>query len=74
MFDRNSITVSEWKLLLQLLERERGELPPEIHHSELRDTKRHLHDRLRLVDEFLPKLKRINESASQVGTHTACCD
>ncbi|MDR3615806.1 MAG: hypothetical protein P4L53_19765 [Candidatus Obscuribacterales bacterium] len=74
MCDKNSITVSEWKLLLQLLERERAELPPEIHHSELQDTKLHLRDRLRLVDELMPKLQIINDSATLVGTHTTCRD
>ena len=41
------LTESEWMLLVELLERERGQLPVEIHHSDVPDAKAHLKQRLR---------------------------
>lgn len=33
MINESCITATEWRLLFQLLERERADLPPEIHQS-----------------------------------------
>jgi aromatic ring-cleaving dioxygenase len=51
------LTDVEWMLLVELLERERGQLPTEIHHCVVPDAKSHLKQRLRLVEALLLKLQ-----------------
>jgi len=64
MVNEPSITVAEWKLLLHLLERERADLPVEIHHSSVADAREHLRQRMHLVDELLPKLRQLADATA----------
>ena len=46
----------ELKLVVELLERERGDLPAEIHHTMTTEFKDGLTDRLEIVDRLLARL------------------
>lgn len=48
---------AEWKLILELLERERGELHPEIRHTDNRDYRHELQARLAVVEELIGRLE-----------------
>ena len=48
---------AEWKLVTELLERERTELPAEIHHTRTTAVKQALHERLDMVDRLLERLR-----------------
>jgi hypothetical protein len=50
------LTDAEWALIIELLQRERSELPPEIHHTRTMDVREDLHRRLELVENLLAKL------------------
>ncbi len=50
------LTDAEWALIIELLQRERSELPPEIHHTRTVSVREDLHRRLDLVEELLKKL------------------
>lgn len=47
---------AEWALIIELLQRERSELPPEIHHTRTVNVREDLHRRLDLVENLLKKL------------------
>ncbi len=47
----------EWTLVMELLERERTELPPEIHHTRTSTVKQALRERLEMVDRLLERLR-----------------
>ena len=51
------LTAEEWKFVYHLLERERSDLPVEIHHSSTRETRNYLHQQLVIVDGLLKRLK-----------------
>jgi hypothetical protein len=46
----------EWDLIIELLDREKGELPAEIHHTRTAMFRDELRRRLDLVDTLLRKL------------------
>lgn len=46
----------EWQLIRGLLERERADLHTEIRHTDNREYRENLHDRLETVDGLLKKL------------------
>lgn len=48
---------AEWELLIQLLERERGDLPSEVRHSRLRSTRDQLREREDTVHQLLDRLR-----------------
>lgn len=48
---------SEWDLVVELLERQRDELPHEIHHTHTAAMKEELQQRARTIDELLHKLQ-----------------
>jgi hypothetical protein len=52
-----SLTDPEVQLLIELLETERRELPPEIHHSDAVRVHDGLQERLKTVDNLIDKLK-----------------
>jgi hypothetical protein len=58
MFDQPQLSESEWALLCELLERERSELPTEIHHTRLRSLRYELQQRRQMVDELLAKMPK----------------
>jgi hypothetical protein len=62
-----SLTQTEWRLLLHLLEAERANLPVEIHHTGVRAVRDHLKERLQVVDGLLPKLKQVTGTSPDVA-------
>ena len=50
------LTDEEWGLVIELLERERRELPSEIHHTATREMRRKLRVRLDILDKLLARL------------------
>ena len=51
------LTEQEWELLTELLERERNELPSEIHHTRTSAVRQQLKERLDMVDRLLRRLR-----------------
>jgi hypothetical protein len=47
----------EWRLVVELLERERTHLPIEIHHTTTRSFKEQLRQRLELLERLLERLQ-----------------
>ena len=58
MHDQPELTEAEWSLICELLERERDELPTEIHHTRTRNLRQELQQRRTMVDELLAKIPR----------------
>lgn len=58
MHDQPELTESEWGLICELLDRERSELPTEIHHTRTRGLRQELQQRRTMVDELLAKIPR----------------
>jgi hypothetical protein len=53
---QKELSEEERQLLVELLERERADLPAEIHHTDTAEVKDMLHRRLGLVDSLLSRL------------------
>ena len=53
------LTEAEWDLILQLLARERRDLPIEIHHTSTRKYRDELRERLRLIEQMLERLESV---------------
>jgi hypothetical protein len=51
------LTEAEWGLILELLARERRELPIEIHHTSTRRYREELRERLRQIEEMLERFE-----------------
>lgn len=58
MHDQPELNEVEWALICELLERERDELPTEIHHTRTRSLRHELQQRRVMVDELLAKVPR----------------
>ncbi len=58
MLNQTELTEAEWALICELLERERNELPTEIHHTRNRSLRHELQQRRVMVDELLAKVPR----------------
>ncbi|MCC7144852.1 MAG: hypothetical protein IT443_00240 [Phycisphaeraceae bacterium] len=56
MIQKAVLTDDEKRLLVQLLEQEQDELPPEIHHTRTRVVREELHQRAILVRQLLAKM------------------
>jgi hypothetical protein len=56
------LTDEEWGLVIELLERERRELPTEIHHTATREMRHKLRARLDTLDRLLERLGRGTEA------------
>ena len=56
MYEDLKFSEAELALLTQLLERERSELPVEIHHTRSSSVRSELHDRATIVRELLVRL------------------
>ncbi len=57
MYDEPRLSEAEWHLIVELLERERGELPVEIHHCQNDRIRTQLHHRAELVQGLLDRLR-----------------
>ena len=57
MCDELKLSDAEWDLIVELLERERGELPVEIHHTRSSSVRAELHERAEMVRNLLGRLR-----------------
>ncbi len=57
MYDEPKLTDAQWALVVELLERERNELPVEHHHSRNARVRASLDQRAAMVRELLARLK-----------------
>jgi hypothetical protein len=57
MYDQPKLSEEEWALVLELLERERGELPVEVHHTRNSQVRGDLQRRAHVVQELLNRLR-----------------
>ena len=57
MYDEPRLSEAEWALVFELLERERSELPVEIHHTRSSSVRVELHERAAVVRELLSRLR-----------------
>ena len=57
MFDQPKLSEAEWDLIVELLERERSELPVEIHHTRNSSVRGELHERAEMVQNLLGRLR-----------------
>ena len=57
MSDQPKLSEAEWALLRELLEREQGELPAEIHHCRVSRVREQLRQRLERVRQLLERLR-----------------
>lgn len=58
MFDEPKLSDAQWALIVELLERERGELPVEIHHTSRANVRGELHQRAAMVQDLLARLRQ----------------
>jgi hypothetical protein len=56
------LSQSEWELVIELLEKERGELPVEVRHTRTSNVREELRAREQTIDQLLERLR------SQAGT------
>ena len=56
---RPVLTEAEWNLILELLARERRDLPIEIHHTSTRKYRDMLRDRLKTIEQLLEQFESI---------------
>ncbi len=57
MIDQPKLSEEEWALVIELLEREHGELPVEVHHTRNSRVRGDLHRRAQMVQELLNRLR-----------------
>ena len=58
MSEQPKLSAAEWELVVELLKRERHELPAEIHHTRVASYRKELHQREALVDQLLKRLEK----------------
>ncbi len=56
------LTDAEWSLVIELLERERSDLPAEIHHTRTSKLREELRRRLEMVEDLLQRLRPGNNA------------
>jgi hypothetical protein len=57
MLDQPKLSEEEWALVIELLQRERGELPVEVHHTRNSRVRGDLQRRAHMVQELLDRLR-----------------
>jgi len=62
MTDQPELSEAEWDLVVELLERERAELPVEIRHTRTASVRDELHRREDMVRDLLARLRRPAEA------------
>jgi hypothetical protein len=58
MDDQPKLSEAEWDLVVELLERERAELPVEIRHTRTASVRDELHRREDMVSDLLTRLRK----------------
>ena len=56
--EQPALTEAEWKLVIELLERERSDLPSELHHTRTPAVRDQLRERVERIDRLLERLRR----------------
>jgi hypothetical protein len=57
MYDEPKLSEAEWTLIVEMLERERSELPVEIHHTRSSSVRAELQERAEMVRSLLVRLR-----------------
>jgi hypothetical protein len=57
MYEEPKLSEAEWALVAELLERERSELPVEIHHTSRASVRTELHERAEMVQGLLARIR-----------------
>ena len=57
MIGQPELSPEEWALIVELLERERGELPSELRHTRLASMREDLRHRAKMVEQLLKRLR-----------------
>ncbi len=57
MADQPKLSEAEWDLVVELLQREQGELPPEIRHTRTSTLREELRRREQMVQDLLHRLE-----------------
>ena len=57
MYNEPKFSDAEWELIVQLLERERNDLPVEIHHTRSSSVREELRERAEMVRNLLARLQ-----------------
>lgn len=65
MGNQPELSKEEWTILLELLERERAELHPEIRHTRTSSLRDELHGRLEVVEALLERLHPLAEPPTE---------
>jgi len=65
MVDQPQLSRADWTIVVELLEREQSELHPEIRHTRSRGLREQLHERLKLVQALLEKLRSLAEPVEE---------
>ena len=68
MSDPPELSKEEWTIVVELLERERVELHPEIRHTRTSSLRDELHRRLESVEALLDRLHSLAEPPAEKGT------
>jgi hypothetical protein len=68
MSDQPELSREEWTILVELLERERADLHPEIRHTRTSSLRDELHRRLELVEALLKRLHPLAEPPGEAIT------
>ena len=58
MYYQPELTDMEWGMVLDLLENERRNLPPEIRHTDALQYHEDLQERLKMIDELAARVRR----------------
>jgi Spy/CpxP family protein refolding chaperone len=59
-----SLSDDQWQIIEHLLQRERSELPVEIHHARTSAVKDELRQRLRNVDHLIERVHTVSQPAA----------
>jgi Trp operon repressor len=65
MADQPELSEAEWTVVVELLERERADLHPEIRHTRTRSLREALRRRLELVEGLLDRVRPLAEPEAE---------
>ena len=67
MCGQTDLSTEEWTIVVELLERERAELHPEIRHTRTSSLRAELRRRLQVVEAMLDRLRPLAEPTVEAG-------
>ena len=59
MYDESRLSSAEWELIIEMLERERSELPVEIHHTRSSQMRDELSSRREMIRGLLTRVRPV---------------